>query len=181
MFSKEQKNSRFCSDLRHADYRSCREAVTQHDREGAGPRLRGSGLGSGRSPHCRAWGLRFLQLRVQTAPQDSSPSAHPTSCRGRPGTEPGAEPAERTLACEEDCRKPTGIESQQEEEPGWAGPAQAACGARMDQSRRPAGPRWAAGDTGQKLHFLREGKGDLSGKRKVTEGSLSGQWERQSF
>lgn len=40
---------------------------------GAGRRPRGSSLGSGRDPHCRARGLRLLQLRVQTAPQDSSP------------------------------------------------------------------------------------------------------------
>lgn len=65
------------------------------------------------------------------------------------------------------------IESQQVEEPGWAGPEQVAWGTPLDYR--------GAGDAGQKLHFGQEGKGDLSGKWKVTEGSLSGQWERQRW
>lgn len=63
------------------------------------------------------------------------------------------------------------IESQQVEEPGWAGPEQVAWGTLLDHR--------GAGDAGQKLHFHQEGKGDLSRKWKVTEGNLSGQWERQ--
>ena len=109
---------------------------------GAGRRPRGSSLGSGRDPHCRARGLRLLQLRVQTAPQDSSllPEAQQL------GPWRVRRTSENQLV----------IESQQVEEPGWARPEQVAWGTPLDHR--------GAGDAGQKLHFRREGRGS---KRKM--------------
>lgn len=98
--------------------------------EGAGPRLRRRPR-LWKEPSLQGLGPPFPSAEdADCAPGLVSLRASHQLQRGGLGLNPGGSRQERTLACRRTARKPTGIESQQEEEPGWAGPG----------AERPAGP-----------------------------------------
>lgn len=115
------------------DYRSCREAVTR-SRQGRGwsqtqrkrPRL-------WKEPSLQGLGAPFPSAEdLRLRPRTRLPPCIPPAAEGGLGLNPGGAGREDLGAG--GLQKPTGIESQQEEEPGWAGPAQAGL-------RDPTGPQ----------------------------------------
>lgn len=122
-----------------------------------------NGLGSGADLHCRAPDLRFLQLRVQTAPQNMCPCpAAPRTqvCFGKPWAY-----AKGGVGCNQGRWLETNKEAGGESRLGWIrvedmwNPSQTRRGRRWDPWPKAVFSSWGQGASNQKFEVASQATG----------------------